>query len=375
MSLFKRVQEQSKLNKKIRLEGGYTCIPWSLPKLSTVIPGIQKGRLNIVTANSKVGKTQISDFLYLYEPYEFISNTPKSNLSLKIFYFSLEMSKEEKLKQAITHKIFKDHKIIVDPQDIDSVFKDRILSDKIETLIDSYEPYFDKYLTTVEYIDSIRNPFGIYNYVRNYAEKNGHYYNKENKLIPKSDFLNHVTRDAALLSIDYYKPDNPNEYVIIIVDHISLLTPEKGETLHQAMSKFSSSYCLKMRDRWNYTITMIQQQAADQEKQQFTHSGRSIVDKLRPSPDGLGDCKLTGRDVDLMLGLFAPNRYGIEEYPLRANFKGYDITTLRDNYRELSVILNRRGSGFINTHLYFNGAVNFFKELENPNIINYNNYK
>jgi hypothetical protein len=373
LSIFHRVQAQAKENKKIRLAGGYTCIPWSLQRLGTVIPGIQKGRYIIVTANSKVGKTQLADFLYLYEPYEFIK-THDTNLKLKIFYFSLEMSKEEKLKQAITHKIYKDTRTIISPEDINSEFASRILSDHAEGLIDKYEQYFEEFEKTVTYIDNIRNPYGIYTYMREYAERNGTYYTKEGKPIPKEDFLNHSTRDKALFSIDRYIPDNPNEYVIVITDHISLLTPEKGDTLHQAMGKYSSNYCLKMRNRWNYTVVNVQQQAAEQEKQQYTNTGRSVINKLRPSPDGLGDNKLTGRDCDLMLGLFAPHRYGLETYPERANSKGYDIVKLGDNYRELSILLNRRGSGFINNHLYFNGAVNFFSELENPNSINYSNY-
>ncbi len=373
MSLFNRIIHQAKENKQIRLSGGYTCIPWTFERFSTVIPGIQKGRYIICTANSKVGKTQLADFLYLYEPYEFINSPANKHMSLKIFYFSLEMSAEEKLKQAITHRIFRDTNHVIDPQDIDSVFKGRILSDEHEKLIESYEGYFDKFLTTVHYIDNIRNPYGIYRFVREYAEKNGVYYDKNGGIV-SYDYINHPNvevREKALLSISHYVPNNPNEYVIVITDHVSLLTPEKGETLHQTMSRFSSSYCLRMRDRWNYTVVNVQQQAADQEKQQFTTSGKSIIDKLRPSPDGLGDNKLTGRDCDIMLGLFAPHRYGIETYPQRLNSPGYDITKLRDNYRELSVLLNRRGSGFINTHLYFNGAVNYFKELPNVNTINY----
>lgn len=58
-----------------------------------------------------------------------------------------------------------------------------------------------------------------------------------------------------------------------------------------------------------------------------------------------------------MLGLFAPYRYEIPKW------EGYNISRLQDNFRELSVILNRRGSGFISVPLYFNGAVNYFKEL------------
>ena len=94
-----------------------------------------------------------------------------------------------------------------------------------------------------------------------------------------------------------------------------------------------------------------------QEKQEYTFSGNSIIDKLRPSADGLGDCKLVGRDVNLMIGLFAPARYKIEDY------EGYDITRLGDHYRELLILFNRDGGGFCSDHLLFHGAVNFFKEL------------
>lgn len=57
-----------------------------------------------------------------------------------------------------------------------------------------------------------------------------------------------------------------------------------------------------------------------------------------------------------MFGLFAPNRYNIKTH------EGYDITQLRDNYREFLTIFNRRGS-CVATDLYFDGDVNYFKEL------------
>ena len=54
-----------------------------------------------------------------------------------------------------------------------------------------------------------------------------------------------------------------------------------------------------------------------------------------------------------------------------------DITQLRDNYREFVTIFNRRGSA-ISTDLFFNGDVNYFKELpaaENMNAETYKNVK
>ncbi len=347
--IYNRVVEELKNNKKTRLEGKNIAIPWlNLPKLSTVIPGVQKGRYIIVTANSKVGKTQIADYLFLYEPLNYIfSDKNKANLKLKIFYFSLEMSKEDKVLQMISNKIYSDKQIIVSTDNLRSYFSGYILPDNLEKLIDEYQDYFSKVEEVVTFIDKIRNPYGIYKIVREYARNNGKFYKNSGEEVD-------VEKDGMY---DYYTPNDPNEQVIIITDHISLLTPEKGEDIHSTMGRYSSDYCLKMRDNFKYTVVNIQQQSAASEAKKFNlMGGKLIIDSLRPGADDLGDNKLTGRDADLLIGLFAPNRYKIKTY------EGYDITTLKDNYRELSIIFNRRGSS-TNLDLYFEGASNYFREL------------
>jgi hypothetical protein len=363
MSIFSRVTKELTENKKKREDGKLLSVPWqSLPKLCTVVPGVQKGRYCIVTANSKVGKTQLADFLYLYEPLDFMINNPNSDIKLKIFYFSLEMSKEDKVLQMIANKIYKDTGEVISTDNLRSYFSGYILEDRIQTLISSYKAYFDKVEEIVSFVDNIRNPYGIYKEVRQFARKNGKFYKNDGSQVDvdSGDYY------------DYYVPDDENLQVIVIVDHYSLLQPEKIEgkqqTLWDAMFKFSSDYALRMRDKFKYTIVGIQQQAADQEKQQFTFKGDTLVDKLRPSADGLADCKLTGRDCDLMIGLFSPFRYRIAKYPEKG---GYDISKLKDNYRELSIIFNRRGGGSVSVDLYFDGAVNYFKELPDSTQINY----
>ena len=371
MSIFKAVKHQIKKNKQVRLDGGYTCVPFILmPKLGQILPGVEQEKYYIVTANSKVGKTKLADFLFVYNPYEFIS-TVKSDIKLKIFYFSLEVSKEEKMAQYYSYRLFKDHNIVISPEKLKSRFQNYILEDEIEALIDSYDEEMEKFESMVTFIDNIKNPYGIYKYVRDYAYKHGRHIDKNGVTIPV-DMLMHTEsaiRDKASLSIVDYIPDDPNEYVIIVIDHLSLLHAEKGKDLWTTMFEFSSKYCLNMRDRWRYIPVAIQQQAADQEKQQFNFRGDSVIAKLRPSPDGLADCKLTQRDCNVMLGLFAPHRYKIQ------NYSGYDIDKLHDNYRELCVILNRNGSGFINLDLYFNGASNYFKELPSAKQMDEKTYK
>lgn len=346
-SYYSRVIADIKNNRQRRLEGKLNCIPWrSFPKLCSKIPGIEQEHYTIVSASSKVGKSQLCDHLYVLEPYKFIKDNPNCGIRLKIFYFSLEVSKKKKLMSLLVNKIYNETGKIIDIQNLNSKFDSYILDEETEKLVEYYQPYFEEFEKTVTIIENIRNPYGIYKYMRDYAESHGRYTTKVIQYGP----------DKGKEVRDTYVADDPDEYVIVITDHVSLLTPEVGMNLHQAMSKFSSEYCLALRDRFRYTIVNVQQQAAEQEKQQFNNSGGSVTAKLKPSPDGLGDNKLTARDSNLMIGLFAPHRYDIKQY------NGYDISLLKDNYRELIVSLNRDGEASFTDDLFFNGAVNYFEE-------------
>ena len=78
---------------------------------------------------------------------------------------------------------------------------------------------------------------------------------------------------------------------------------------------------------------------------------------MRPSPDGLADNKAVARDCNLMLSLFWPARYNIQEY------HGWDLSRIGHNHRELSINLNRNGISSANIDLTFLGACNYFEEL------------
>lgn len=357
--MFKDVIEVIKDNKKQREEGKFIGIPWlSLPKLSSVIPGIQKRRYIICTAASKVGKTQITNFLYVYQPLKFKMLNPEKKL--KIFYFSLEISKHELLLGVIANRLYEEYNITVSPENLSSYFKDFVVSDDLVGKIESLKEYYKLFEETVVVYDNIRNPTGIYKTVREYAKANGKFYFKGSEVNPESTLY------------DNYKPNDPDADVIVIVDNYNLIVSESGQTKRESIENFSKNYCLKMRDNLGMTVVGVQQQSGEAEKQQFTFKGDSIVEKLRPTKDGLSESRTTGNDVDLLIGLFAPVKYGIPTYP---ESNGYDINILRDNYRELSIILNRRGGGSINLDLFFNGAVGDFKEMPSPKEFDYVKFK
>lgn len=340
MSLFDRVFDDIKHRRDRILSGKVNCIPWGLPRFEEYNPGIEKGKYYLPTASSKVGKTQITDFLFMYNPFRQIKER-KLPIKLVVKYFSLEMSKEEKIAQFLSYLIFimSNMKLIVSPTNLRSTRK--ALPQDILDFIKEHQEYIDEFMSCVEFIDNIRNPYGIFNYMRKYAQENGVQHKKT------------VDYGEGPIEVDdWYEENNPEEYVLCIVDHASLLSPEKGANIAQAINDLSSKYFIQLRNKYKQIPVLIQQQAAAQESVDNMKANR-----LRPTLDGLGDSKLTQRDANVILGLFSPFRHHIPEY------EGYNIKMFRDNIRFLEILGGREGGAGTICPLYFNGAVNYFKEL------------
>lgn len=274
----RKVIESLQNNRDKRLRGEVIAIPWELPRLSRLLPGVEKSKYVLISAQQKAGKTQLADYLFVIQPIEWLMKT-KSDINLKIIYFSLELNKETKILQAISYKLNKEYDITISPQHLRSTFGGYVLNENILRVIQSrdFQTWLANFESHISYFDDIRSPDRIYSFVKGYAEKHGRY-----------------IRDGDI--IQEYIPNDLNEHVIIICDHLSLLTPDAGETLHNSMYKYSAHYCLEFRDRFGYTVVNVQQMSANSAMQQFTTRGDSILEKIRPSPDGLADMKLSSRD-------------------------------------------------------------------------------
>lgn len=340
-----KVLDEIRENKRLREEGKYIGLPVPFPRMRKLFPYITRGRYVIVTANSKVGKTQITDFMFLYWVFIF-QRELQTNFKFKIIYFSLEMSKEDKIRSAISFFLWYYKGIRMSPDRISSQYDDYILEDHMLKEVEEIMPIVNEFLEMVEFVDEIRHPTGISKYLTDFAEKRGTWTKKE------IDWQDPDTKEYSKREVkDQFIYNDPDEFWIAIVDHMSLISPEKDQSLHLAMSDLSAKKFITLRNRLNFLLVGVQQQAQQQESVENVK-----LNMLKPSHTGLGDNKTTGRDCDLMFGLFAPNRYNIKTH------EGYDITRLRDNYREFLTIFNRRGS-CVSTDLYFDGDVNFFKEL------------
>lgn len=340
--------ETIKFNRDKRLNGEIITIPWPFNKLNNVIAGIQKERYYLVSGGPKSGKTQIADSLFTYNVIDwYLANKGKTNIKPKIFYFTLELTSEYKQLMLISRKLFKDYKKIINPEKLMSSYKDFIIDEETTYQIENiYNTYVTEVLKFTEFIEDAKTPKSIYKIIMNYIENSGKIYKK---LI--------TTKTGEEIEIfDRYEPMDENEFVFVIVDHIGLITPEKGETLYQAIADLSSMLS-RLRNHYKIIPVIVQQQALEIERQQFTYKGESIIDKLKPSAAGLADNKCTSRDCDILFGIFSPDKFDIEVY------KKYEIYKLKDCFKELSISINRHGKSNLSLPLFFIGDSNNFEEL------------
>ena len=240
-------------------------------------------------------------------------------------------------------------KVRISPKDLRSTVtpvSEEILeligTDEIQDIINYFEEH-------VLFPTEKPNPTGMYYYCKKYAEEHGKVYTKPGKY---TDDLGAIHDYDAF---DYYEPDNPNEYRVIITDTTNLIDTERGMTLKQSMDKWSEYGAKYLRNRYKYTFIEIQQQSFESENNDSFKLG-----KMKPSVANLSDSKYSSRNADLVLGLFSPFRMGLKEY------EGYDITKFRDNIRFLEVLVNRNGQMGGVCPLFFDGAVCQFEELPRP---------
>lgn len=357
MKLFDRVVNNLEERRERVLSGKINCIPCPFPRFSQEWPGIEQGKYYGITAVSKAAKSKFTNFMFLFKPLFYAIDNP-DKLRLKIFYFSLEISEEDLYHQLICHLLFVLSKgqYRYSPKDLKSVDSSKPINSEVLEIIksDEYKKYFEFFEENVRIISAVRNPTGINKIMKDYAKKHGI---QHKKII---NFINNDTGESTPTEVDdWYEPNDPDEYVMCIVDHISLIQTEsyngKALNLHESIVKLSSEYFVNLRNKYRYIPVVVQQQAVGSEGVENIKLG-----KLKPSVADMGDCKLTIRDFNTLFGIFSPFKHDLKEY------MAYDISKFRDNIRFMEIIISRDGGGGTTCPLYFDGCCDFFKELPLP---------
>lgn len=328
MSLIDKVLARIESNSKKE----FNCIPFSgiLGRFSDYLPGIAKPKYYAITAAPGGAKTQFVDFAFVYHPLNFAE---EHGINLEIVYFSLELSAEAKILQGISRKLFLDYGWRYSTTMLDSIGNHRISDEHLDK-IGRVSDYFKGLEKKITYYDEKLTPSQIFKVQVEKMKENGTYDN----------------------FTGVYTPKNPDKYILFIMDHISLIQPESGQTLHQALQEYSSNNIV-IRNKFGASIVNVHQQGVDGQVEQFTTKGDNITAKLEPKLAGLGDNRTLARDYDVVLGLFSPKKHDVEFY------RGYKTKRFGDKCRWLSIVKNRDGEQDKHLGLYFDGAVGYFEEL------------
>lgn len=354
--IYERVLDYFKLRRQKILDGGINCIPLPFTRFREELPGIEQDRYYVITGGTKSSKTQLTTFLAIINTVLFIKANPEV-IRAKIFYFPLEETKENVTIRVMAFflNFLSKGEFHISPTDLTSTDERKPLSEEAIKAMES--PEFKELMALYESIIEFReiyNPTGMYKILKGYAETHGKtiYRDKEWDIVDD----NGVTRHIVGKEFDHYEADDPDEYVMVITDHLGCLHEERDTpTLKQTIEKWSE-YCMQLRNRYKYIFFNIQQQ-----NMETTNLEAFKNNKIRPTKDGLKDSKKPGEDCNCLIGITNPYVFEIKEY------LGYDISVLKDCARFMEVVLNRNGRANGICPLYFDGAVDLYKELPLPN--------
>lgn len=296
--------------------------------------------------------------MFLYTPILYAYEHP-DKVRVRVFYAPLEESKRKVTMRFMRYLLYvhSGFKIRVSHQELTSTLEGNPISEEVLNILESEEykkimEFFESHVTFLE----DRNPTGCYKTVVKYACEHGE------RIKQPLTITDEFGETRTVEKIVGYKPVDPDEYVIIITDHVGLLQEERGLDKRQTIRKYSE-YMMELRDYYRHIPVIVQQQSAELQSLEAYK-----LNRISPTPGALADCRDTRYDVNVMLGLTNPYAGHIKQY------MGYDIEKLKDHQRFLEVMLTRDGTANAVKALYFDGAVSYFKELPGPNNPIYEEY-
>ena len=268
------------------------------------------------------GKTAICDSEFILKMYFWWKRNP-DKIKPYWFYRSMERPTKFKIAKWICYLFYIEHGIRMD---VPTLFgfpnKKKELSDKEKKLFYSYEKWFiDEFENHITILPGSENPTGIRNAFLNFYRNRGKEYWTNDKAIfingkkvknfsgknidNKDNRLFEIVNDLKILQFDhFYIPNNKNELIIHITDHIQALKGEQGFSNKQLLDKHSE-YCRIFRDIFGTFIINISQ---------FNRSQEDSIRKYKGTLDVL-ESDFSGssamyQDADIVLGMINPYKSG-----------------------------------------------------------------
>lgn len=334
--------------------GKLLAIPFPYPTLSMALPGIMPGRMYVVTAETKVGKTQFTMFSFLYNLLDFAYNH-KDQIKVHIIYAALEESALVALDRYLSHLLFKHFGLRISPQKIRGYNKSSLLDEEeIQALNNArIQDKVRFFIDNVEFITD-RQVEKILDKCYSHVMTSGSTEVKYERV--KDEYTDTYTTNTLFGD---YKPNNPNLWNFCIIDHIGCVEAKNGD-LKGEIDKLGQGL-IRLRNVYNMSSIIIQQQ-----------SSVGITEVKRPedarrllaSKDRLADSRYSAQNADYVIGISSPYRL-LKHLPLEFQIwdRRYNVGRLKNCLSVVELLLSRHGPCFTPFPLFFDGATCTFEEM------------
>ena len=310
-----------------------------LPKLDILTYGIQRRWMTVISGDSGSGKSVLSLYTYVYSAFrQYMQN---NDLDIHFLLFSFEMSAEVLLAKLLSLHIYDEFGEIIPYSEILSLGE--ICSDYHYKLIEQSKDWLNAFESRCEIIDKPVTAKGLYAICKEWSQKFGTY--KEGETV------------GEYTKIDYI-PKNPEQYLIVVVDHIKLLSVSSGHTSKQEIDE-ACDYLIHFRNKCNFTEVVIQQLNRNFKSMDRRNSVNNLLDL-----SDLSDSSGPTQAAETVIGIYHPFR---EKVP---RCEGYDIRQLCDRFRLAQLLKNRFGLADKNIGLNFFGEIGLWRDLPLPQDIN-----
>lgn len=329
------------------IEGKNQGLPTGFNRLDNYI-SLKKKMMIAVIGSSGSGKSSFANTAFILNPmYHCISNKKK----IKIILFSMERSIIFSLSKWLIARIFQDHGVLIDMRTLlgwwsKEKLQEYKLTPKELQYINMYSDYFNNMENILDIYEGQRSPNDIFRIVKNYAESVG----IEEKIGEHKKI---------------YIPNDPDEQVIIVVDHVGLTkTTKEYPTKKQAIDR-TIEHLQYFRDYLGYTVIPVCQLNRD-----LSNPLYKKLNSFEPHLDNIKESSNIAEASDLVLSLWEPIRYGTTDKNYGDVEKFRSPKTGHKYFRSISILKNSYGIDGASIGTVFMGETGIFKELPKAAIVN-----
>jgi replicative DNA helicase len=316
------------------LSGKNEGLPTGFRRLDDYI-SLKKKMMISVIGSPGSGKSAITNYAFLLNP---LDHAIKKNKDVKIILFSMERSIIFTVAKWMCAKIFEETGCDIDLKTLLGWSKNKMTEEQL-AYVKMNKDYFKTLQERLVIYEGQRSPSDIFRIVKTFSEERG----KEKNI---TEFKKQ------------YIPNNPEEHIIVIVDHLGLTkTNKEYPTKKQAIDRVVE-HLQYFRDYLNYTVVPVSQLNRD-----LSNPIYKKLESFEPHLDNIKETGNIGEASDVVISLFDPLRYGTTD-KMYGDVEIFRSPTTGNKYfRSLSILKNSYGTDGVSIGTVFMGQNGLFREL------------